>query len=160
MLLPGTGKRISSRDTFFVKRVLPLLFFGMLALLLAIAWLSARPGQPPPAAAFAVPSVMATIFYFVLRRTVLDLADEVFDEGDALRVRIGPDEERIALADIINVSYAGMTNPARVTLTLRSPGRFGKEIIFSPQQSWLMPLFRPNPLVNELIERVDAARRR
>ena len=95
-----------------------------------------------------------------MRRMVFDLADEVYDEGDALRVRYGGDEERIALADIVNVSYAGMTNPQRITLTLRNPGRFGREVTFSPQQTFLGPLFRTNPLVTELIDRVDAARRR
>jgi hypothetical protein len=91
---------------------------------------------------------------------VFDLADEVVDEGDALRVRFGENEERIPLAQIINVSYSGITNPPRITLTLRTAGRFGREVTFSPQQSFLSPLFRPNPLVNDLIERVDAARRR
>jgi hypothetical protein len=106
------------------------------------------------------PVVVGVIIYVVLRRLVFDLADEVVDEGDALRVRFGAEEERIPLAEIINVSYAGITNPPRVTLTLRTAGRFGREVTFSPQQSFLSPLLRPNPLINELIERVDAARRR
>ena len=106
------------------------------------------------------PLAVAVIFYVVLRRLVFDLADEVVDEGDALRVRFGDEEERIPLAEIINLSYAGITNPPRLTLTLRTAGRFGREITFSPQQSFLSPLFRPNPLVKDLIERVDAARRR
>jgi hypothetical protein len=109
---------------------------------------------------FAAPLAVAIVIYVVLRKLVFDLADEVWDEGDALRVRFGHDEERIPLADIINVSYAGVTNPPRITLTLRSPGRFGREVTFSPQQSFLSPLFRPNPLVSDLIARVDAARRR
>jgi len=111
---PVYGKRISSRNTFFLKRVLPVLMFGLL----------------------------------------------VFDEGDALRVRVGAEEERIPLAEIINVSYSGITNPPRITLTLRTAGRFGREVTFSPQQRFLSPLFRSDPLVNDLIERVDAARRR
>jgi len=44
-----------------------------------------------------------------------------------------------------------------VTLTLRKPGRLGKEIVFSPMAPLLR--FGRNPLVAELIERVDAARR-
>jgi hypothetical protein len=106
------------------------------------------------------PAAVMLIIYAVLRKLVFDLADEVVDEGDALGVRFGADEERIPLAQIINVSYSGLTNPPRITLTLRSAGRFGREVSFSPQQGFLTPLFRPNPLVNDLIERVDAARRR
>jgi hypothetical protein len=107
-----------------------------------------------------VPCVVGVIIYAVLRRLVFDLADEVWDEGDALRVRFGEEEERIPLAEIMNVSYQGISNPPRLTLTLRSAGRFGREVTFSPPQSFLSPLFRRNPLVDDLIERVDAARRR
>jgi hypothetical protein len=154
------GKRISSRNTFFVKRIFPIIWVGMLALFVAIAFLSARNGSSPPVIVFIVPLLVFAIGYFVMRRLVLDLADEVYDEGDALRVRFGSDEDRIALANVINISYAGMTNPQRITLMLRTPGRFGREVTFSPPQTIFSPLFRTNPLVNELIERVDAARRR
>ncbi len=156
-----TGKRISSRNTFFQKRVLPPLLFAVLAVGVAAPLVATR-GSPhaPPWPIFVMPVVVGAIIYVVLRRLVFDLADEVVDEGDALRVRFGGDEERIPLAEIINLSYSGITNPPRITLTLRTAGRFGREVSFSPQQSFLSPLFRPNPLVNDLIERVDAARRR
>ena len=154
-------KRISSRNTFFHKRVLPFLLFGLIALGVVAPLLLTRGNlNAPPWPVFAAPLAVAIVIYVVLRKLVFDLADEVWDEGDALRVRFGEDEERIPLAEIINVSYAGVTNPPRITLTLRTAGRFGREVTFSPQQSFLSPLFRPNPLVNDLIERVDAARRR
>ena len=65
---------------------------------------------------------MIVVFYIVFRRLIFDLADEVTDEGDALRVRFGHEEERIPFAQIMNVSYTGMMNPPRITLMLRSPG--------------------------------------
>ena len=155
-----TGKRISSRNTFFQKRVLPPLLFGVLALGVVVPLVLTR-GSPnaPPWPLFVVPAAVMVIIYGVLKKLVFDLADEVVDEGDALRVRFGDEEERIPLAQIINLSYSGITNPPRITLTLRTAGRFGREVSFSPQQGFLSPLFRPNPLVNDLIERVDAARR-
>ena len=157
----SAGERISSRNTFFLKRVLPPLLFGVLALAVAAPLLltRARPNAVPWPA-LGMPILLGLVFYVVLRRLVFDLADEVVDEGDALRVRFGADEERIALGEIINLSYSGITNPPRITLTLRSAWRFGREVTFSPRQSFLSPLFRPNPIVNDLIERVDAARRR
>jgi hypothetical protein len=85
------------------------------------------------------------------------LADSVFDDGDSLVVRFGSVEERIPFSQIINVSYTYMANPSRVTLTLRTPGSFGKEISFSPPQRFLP--FAKSPIVADLIERVDAARR-
>ena len=157
----NSGRRISSRNTFFLKRVLPALVFGVLALGIAAPLLLTRGhGGALPWPALVAPLALAVIFYLLLKRLVFDLADEVTDEGDALAVRFGEEVERVPLGEIINVSYSGVTNPPRITLTLRNAGRFGREITFSPPQGFLSPLFRPNPLVGDLIERVDAARRR
>jgi hypothetical protein len=137
------------------------LLFGVLALGVVLPLVLTRVSRnAPPWPVFVAPAALMVIIYGVLKKLVFDLADEVVDEGDALRVRFGDEEERIPLAEIINLSYSGITNPPRITLTLRTAGRFGREVSFSPQQSFLSPLFRPNPLVNDLIERVDAARRR
>src|SRR5215470_546621 len=111
------GKRISSRNTFFLKKVLPPLLFGLLAFAVAAPLLftpRARGALPWPA--LGVPVLLGVIFYVVLRRLVFDLADDVLDEGDALRVRFGTEEECIPLAEIMNVSYSAITNPPRVTL--------------------------------------------
>jgi hypothetical protein len=155
-----TDKRISSRNTYFVKRVLPLIMFGALALFIVMAFEGARRQPNFPYPVLIAPLFMAGVFYFIFRRLIFDLADEVVDEGNALRVRFGSEEERIPLDQIINVSYAGMTNPPRVTLTLRNPGRFGSEVSFSPVQRLVESLSGKNPLVSDLIARVDAARRR
>jgi len=113
-----TGKRISSRNTFFQKRVLPYLLFGVIAIGVVVPLLVTRgSSNAPPWPVFAAPLAVAIIIYVVLKKLVFDLADEVWDEGDALRVRFGEEEERIPLAEIINVSYAGVTNPPRITLT-------------------------------------------
>jgi hypothetical protein len=163
VLTPESSKRISSRSTFFMKRVFPLLWFGLIAVFVIIALTASDHAKrgTPAAVFFVVPVIMVIVGYAVMRRLVFDLADEVYDEGDALRVRFGADEERVRLDNIINISYAGMINPPRVTLTLRSAGRFGREVSFSPPQTFLGPLLRSgHPIVTDLIERVDAARRR
>jgi hypothetical protein len=154
-----TARRISSRQTFFLKRVFPVLWFGMVVLALAAGLAGARAGKAVPPPVFIVPLLLFVVGYVILRKLVLDLADEVFDEGDALRVRFGSEEERIALTDIINVGYTQFVNPPRIMLTLRQPGRFGREVSFSPPQSFFAPFVR-NKLASELIERVEAARRR
>jgi hypothetical protein len=156
----GPGKRISSRHIYFMKRVFPLIVFATLALFITITFRAALREPHFPYPVLVAPLFVAGVFWFVFRRLVFDLADEVTDEGDALLVRIGSEEERIPLSQIINVSYAGMTNPPRVTLTLRHPGRFGREVSFSPIQRLAESLSGRNPLVSELIERVDAARQR
>jgi hypothetical protein len=159
---PEFGKRISSRNTFFMKRIFPLFWFVIIGLILVIGFASGgRGAKSVPPFVFVMPVALLALGWFIMRRLVFDLADAVYDEGDALRVRFGTEEERIALGNIINISFAGMSNPQRVTLTLRDPGRFGREVSFSPVQTFFGPLLRTsNPIVSDLIERVDVARRR
>jgi hypothetical protein len=157
-----SGQRISSRNTFFLKRVFPFIWFGCIAVTVVVALTALRHStKPVPLVIFIVPVFVLILVYVLLRRLVFDLADEVWDEGDALRVRFGTEEDRIPLQDIMNISYAGLTNPPRVTLTLRQARRFGRNVTFSPIQKLFGPLLRTsNPIVTDLIERVDAARRR
>ena len=96
----------------------------------------------------------------MVRMFVFDLVDEVWDDGNHLIVRNGKQEERIPLSTIMNVNYM-RANPPRITLTLRKPCHFGNEITFSPvtRNMWFKP-FSKNPIVQELIERIDAARQK
>ena len=150
--------RISSRTTFISKRLFPVLWFGSLAAFFVTDLVAIRSGHHLPAELLLIPIVMAVVGYFTMKKLVFDLADEVFDDGDALLVRFGSEQERIALDNIMNVTYVTMMNPPRVTLTLRSTGRFGIEVSFSPPQSF-WPWAR-NPMITALIDRIDAARRR
>jgi len=149
-------RRISSRSTFFQKRVFPVFWFGFVAIFVLIGLF----GEHAAGAAFpifVVPALMALIGYLIMKHLIFTLADEVLDAGDALIVRFGSEQERIPLNEVINISYAYLQNPSRVTLTLRTPSRFGKEVSFMPPQRFLA--FAKSPIVAELIERVDAARR-
>src|SRR5665213_492772 len=150
-------QRISSRSTFLYKRIFPLFWFGFLVLFIILPMFGKRPEGGFPVMFFVTPVVMAGFGYFLLRKLIFDLADEVSDAGDSLIVRFGSEQERVPLSEIMNVSYTYMTSPSRVTLTVRNPGRFGKEISFCPPQR-LLP-FAKSPIVTNLIERIDAARR-
>lgn len=148
-------KRISSR-TFFIKRVFPVVWFGFLAFFVITGFFATSAGKPLPIPFFIGPIVMAIFGYWFFKKLIFDLADEVSDAGDFLVVRFGKVQEKVALTNIINVSYVVMMNPPRVTLTLRKPCRFGKEISFSAPTSWVP--FSRSPVISELIERIDAAR--
>ena len=89
---------------------------------------------------------------------MFNLADEVWDDGSALIVKNKGQDDRIALSNIINVSYSPLINPPLVTLMLRQPSVFGTEISFSAPVRF-MP-FTKSPLLEDLIRRVDAARRK
>jgi len=150
--------------TFFYKRVFPVIWFGFLAFFIAVPFVRsgvAGSVSSPPLAFLLLPVFMAIFGYFIMKKLVFDLVDEVLDDGDALVIRNGSTEERVPLADIINVGYSQLTNPPRVTLSLRNPGQFGDRVSFcAPVAFNPFRVFSTNPIIDELIKRVDAARQK
>lgn len=150
---------ISSRATAFYKRGFPILWFGFLIVLIFLPLIvGAQTGQSVQPMFFIVPVAMMAIGYFVFKKVILVLVDQVYDLGDALLVRNGTQEERIALSDITNVSYTPMMNPPQVTLSLRQPTGFGSKVTFCAPKRFVP--FGSSPVIDALIRRVDAARRR
>src|ERR1039458_5176246 len=123
-------KRISSKGTFIYKRVFPLFWFGFIAFIVIIVLLTSGRTHAAPIPFLVAPVVMAVFGYALFGNSFL-----------IWPMRCG----------------TTATNPERVTLALREPGRFGKEITFSPARRFLA--FARSPVINELIERVDAAGR-
>jgi hypothetical protein len=152
-------RRISSSMTFFYKRVFPAIWFGFLLLFMAAPFIAPLVGgsvSGSPMAFLFVPAFMIVFGYFSMKKLVFDLVDEVMDAGDALIIRNGGSEERLALSDIMNVGYSQYMNPPRVTLSLRNPSKFGDRVAFCAPVS-LLP-FSTSPIVDELIKRIDEAR--
>lgn len=147
----------SSKMTFFYKRVFPVIWFGFLAVFFLIALVQGRAADPISNLPFLiVPVVMAIVGYQIMKKMAFNLVDEVFDLGDALLVRNGSQEERIALADIKNVNFFPFMSPPQVTLSLRRPSVFGDTIVFCAPAR-ILPLAR-SPIIEKLIDRIDAAR--
>ncbi len=148
--------RISSRMTYFYKRIFPLLWLGFIAVFagLSVAGGTARLELP----FIVIPCVIVAVGFVVFRRMVWTLADEVLDAGDALVVRKGGYDERIPLSGIMNVNTTLYTNPPRITLRLVRPGRFGTEVAFMPVTGLRINPFARNKIADDLAERVDRAR--
>ncbi len=104
-----------------------------------------------------VPALMIAFGYFIMKKLVFDLVDEVWDDGNSLVVKNRGQQQRVALSDIKNVNYSPFVNPPRVTLALRRPTVFGDQITFGAPVT-LVP-FSTSPVIADLIERVDLARR-
>ena len=152
-------RRISSRWTFFYKRVFPVVWFGFLALFLGISlFVVPRTSQTAALPFLIMPIVMMIFGYFIMTKFVFDLVDEVWDDGDVLVVNNRDQTERISLADIKNVNYAAFINPPRVTLSLRRPRVFGDKVTFCAPIRFVP--FSTSPIIDELIERIDSARQR
>ena len=151
-------RRISSRTTFYQKRIFPLFFFVWLVASIAFPVLiGLKSGQYPPIQSLAIPIVIGIVFFFFIKMTVFDLVDEVWDAGDAIIIKNKNQEERVALSEIMNVSYSPDGTAPRVTVLLRRPGIFGSSIHFCPPLR-LKP-FLASPVDHDLIQRIDAKRR-
>jgi hypothetical protein len=152
-------RRISSRWTFFYKFIFPLIWFGFIIVFLIVAVVvPTRSGQALPIPALIVPIIMGVIGYSLMKKMIFNLADEVWDDGNALVVKKSGQEERIALSDIKNVNYSTMTSPPRVVLSLRRPSVFGDQVAFCAPIRFIP--FSTSPLIDDLIERIDAARQK
>jgi hypothetical protein len=104
-----------------------------------------------------IPAIMTIFMFFLMKKLIFDLVDEVWDAGDALIIRNKNQEDRILLSEIMNVSYTPLMNPPRVTLSLRTPSLFGDKVSFCAPVKFNP--FSSSPLIDALIRRVDEARR-
>ena len=149
-------KKISSDGTFFLKRVAPIIAIAIPGLLLAASLANRQVDMQS-----VVFPIGIGIFGFVVSRLVAgDLADAVYDCGDALLYKRGGEEERIPFTNIMNVSITSQRNPARITLRLVHPGKFGDHVAFSPSlQLQFNPFTAVDALAEDLMTRVDRARR-
>ncbi|MDB5922568.1 MAG: hypothetical protein JWN13_1504 [Betaproteobacteria bacterium] len=148
--------KISSGLTFFNKKVFPALWFGFLAFFLVTATLAGIVEKAP--VSVVIPVFMAVIGFFVMKKLVWNLADEVYDCGDFLLVRNRGEEDRVPLSNVMNVNASTYVNPPRITLKLVTPGRFGNEVAFSPIAGFRLNPFAKNKIAEDLIVRVDRAR--
>jgi hypothetical protein len=148
--------RISSKYLFISKKVFPAIWFGSLALFLVPALSSGMYRKEP--IVLIVPLVMAVFGFFLMKKLVWDLADEVYDCGDSLLVKNRDVEEDIPLSNVMNVSVSMYMNPSRITLRLVTPGKFGSDVSFSPIRTFSLNPFAKNQVAEDLIVRVDQAR--
>jgi len=149
-------KKLSSKTTFIYKKLFPIFWFGFLTIFLCVGLFTSIKENGPGIMFIVIPIAMMVFGYFLMKKLVWDLIDEVYDEGSALLFRNKGTEFRVNLKDIKNVSYTTMTNPPRVTLSIRYQTELGDELSFTPPASWIP--FRKNKDIEGLIDRIDKAR--
>jgi hypothetical protein len=152
-------RQVSSKMTFFYKRVFPVIWFGFLLLFIGFVLFSPSRDKQDSSTPFLIVALLMAIFgFWFMKKVIFNLADTVLDAGDALVVRSGGQEERIVLSDIKNVNYSPYMSPPQVTLSVRRHTVFGDTVAFCAPVS-ILPLWR-SPVIDALIDRVDAARRK
>jgi hypothetical protein len=148
-------KKISA-NLFFIKKIFPVVWFGFLGLFILSALLYGHRLEHFPF--LIVPCLMAVFGYFLMKKIVWDLMDEVYDCGESLLVKNAGEQEMVPLSNIMHVNAVTLMNPPRITLRLVRPGKFGSDISFSPPPSWFLNPFAKNQVAEDLIVRVDRAR--
>jgi hypothetical protein len=101
-------------------------------------------------------TVVVGVTYAITSTIASGLADDVFDGGDQLHVRIGNVQEVILMHEIESVKESIFSRSPRIELVLTYPGKFGRVIAFVPARYSLIPLSR-SALFHELEERVRIA---
>ncbi len=150
-------QRISSTGTRALKLLFPFLWYSVLLVSTMVAGVTGVWRLQP--ALLLVPLLMGVIGLVVMKQVIWDLADEVYDCGDSLLVKNRGIEQRVPLADIINDSVTVAMNPPRITLRLANPGVMGPEIVFTPMRRFSFNPIARKPIADELVLRVDRARR-
>jgi len=144
---------ISSSPALF-RIAFPIGWFGIVGLNLVSMFATGAYRRAPELIAILVVLMVVGI---VLTTRLWKFADEVRNDGDALLVTKGGIQERIPLAAIVEVKVASALSRRQVTLRLAQPGRLGGVISFIPFRPTVNP-YAGNPIVEDLIARVDAAR--
>lgn len=150
-----------SGGTVFSKRIFPIVWFGGIGLSLLYSVIHNNPS------AIVASSIVAVYGYVLMRRVVCDLVDEVWDCGDEFLVIKSGRSQRFSLTEVTDVSYTGVMDPPRITLTLRHATEFGTEVSFIPRPtrtrsfSISFPhVFSVHPIAKDLIRLIDAGRLR
>ncbi len=154
-VLLSNMKILSSKKTFLFKKIFPVFWFGFLFVFLAVGFYDSKNVD---LAFMIMPFVMMIFGFFLFKKVIWGLADEVRDCGEHLIVIRNGVEERIMLADIFNVSMSQFTNPPRISMRLRIPGKLGDEVEFMPVQEFRLNLFARNEIAEDLMKRTDLAR--
>ena len=78
-------KKISSKGTFYYKRIFPAVWFGFLGIFILIAFIGGAYDKGPKLPLLIVPLALAAFGYFLMKKLVFDLMEEVFDEVNRSR---------------------------------------------------------------------------
>jgi hypothetical protein len=151
---------ISSRLTSFYKKTFPVMGCGAVMIVAVMAWVLLHAGKQGSLGFLIFPLLLGVIGYALYRHLVADMVDEVWFEGDALIVKNRGELAKIPLSDVTDVNASTMTNPRRITLTLRSDLQWGHRITFMPavESVSFTYSFKSDPIATELTRRIDALR--
>lgn len=145
------GGDVISSGTAVLYKVGFLVVFPVNGLLvLAAALFGSGPHELVLALAVALPLAYALCYF-----SLIDLADEVWDLGNRLRVRRGGKVEEIPLDDVRSVQMRQSSRPGYAIVRLNRRSReFGDSVKFIPRGNASLNPFRGNQVVADLEIRI------
>jgi hypothetical protein len=145
---------------FFLRYIFPIMWFGGL-IGIAIESFFIQHTYEKSIMFIVIPIAMIFLGYFTHKKLIWDLVENVYDCDDHLIIKNRGTTEKILLTNIKNISASTGTNPPQVTLKFVKKNSLGNEITFSPKRPMLIiNPFAKNEIVEDLIDRVDRARRK
>ena len=153
-------KRLSSKQTFFSKRIFPALWLGGVALICGFAVVVQLAKQDYLAAiltACAMAAMLAlgyVLFRFHFR--MFHYVDEVWDCKTHLLIKNDGVVEKVPYEECLEANWT--RTPRCTTVTFKRSTKLGTEIVFLPSFS-MIPFAKP-PAVRELLARIEAAKKK
>jgi hypothetical protein len=150
-------RTISSRQTFFVKIVFPIIWIGTFSFVTLLFFFGRFPPDetPSPAMKWTFLAVAlaggASIYWFCMRLKRVEMDD------DRLYVSNYMQEISVPLEDIADVRENRWVDTRPVTVTFRSDTDFGDRVVFMPTTRW-WGFWRGHPVVEELRRASERAR--
>ena len=147
-------KLLSSRLTFFYKRVFPAAWIITLGIGTLLLWICDYKGT----SSFKWFLLICLFGGSIYLRWFSDTLKAVSLQGEQLVVSDYRTEETIPLHQIDEVTETRIWNPKLIKLRLNRPGRWGDEIVFIAPLRFQF-IFSNHPLVRELRDMIRKTRR-
>jgi hypothetical protein len=148
--------KIISKPLVFLRYVMPILTLVFLSI--SFVAVVQNKEYERSVLTLIVPLFLLGLFYFLFKKFVWDLANEVIDNEDRLLVTKGELQIEIRLSNIMNISSSMLQNPPRLTLRLRDPCVWGSELSFSPLEPGFSLIRTRSKIADDLILRIDKIR--
>lgn len=159
-------RRLSSKSTWFYKRVFPLLWFGFILVFLGVSLqveyrTAGVDALSPESILVLVGLLIAGVGLVAFRHLIFDRVDKGWlagagSDGDFLVVKNRARKRRTAPSDVITIHSTTHANPRRNTVMLRAGAHYNSDMPASPRG--FLSAFNPGRIASEPINRVDAAR--
>lgn len=149
--------RISSNKTNFIKKVLPFVLFGGIALISTIAVVLAGSDMTYFIIVLPVVMILCVIGVGVFKMTLFHTMDAVFETADAVRFVFEEEDLEVSKSEIERASLSSVFGLRLVTVYLKTKSALGKDIRFIPSQK--MVLFKLHGKVNVFLDNVNAGQR-